>query len=135
MRWHHVLPYFQEQLLKLKHFSMGRGPVGHASYGEPDLSADEAFDDRYSLTPCIDSSRYAIFDFGEGAVPYESPRFDWHTSVDGSESRSSWLERERWTWLDRETEEDLKAKIAYPECLQEDRDALAELLRVVRDRV
>jgi hypothetical protein len=135
MRWYHVLPHFQEELVKLKHFSMGRGPVNPAYCSEADLSADEAFDGRYSLIPCIDSSRYAIFDFGEGAIPYERPRFDWHVSLDESESMYSWLERERWSWEDHETDENVKTKIAYPECLQEDQEALAGLLRVVRGRV
>jgi hypothetical protein len=134
MRWYHVLPHFQEELLKLKHFSMGRGPVNPAFCSQADLSADEAFDSRYSLIPCIDSSRYAIFDFGEGAIPYERPRFDWHMSLDGSDSINSWLERVRWSWEDRETDENVKTKIAYPECLQEDQKALAELLRLVRGR-
>jgi hypothetical protein len=113
---------------------MGRGPVNPAFCSQADLSADEAFDSRYSLIPCIDSSRYAIFDFGEGAIPYERPRFDWHMSLDGSDSINSWLERVRWSWEDRETDENVKTKIAYPECLQEDQKALAELLRLVRGR-
>jgi hypothetical protein len=135
MRWHHVLPRFQKELLKIKHFSMGRGPINAAFYNEVDLSVDEAFDDRYSLVPFIDSSRYAIFHFGEGAIPYERPRCDWQKLPNGSESRYSWLEREHWSWDERETDENVKMKIAYPECLQEDQEALEELLRVVRGRV
>jgi hypothetical protein len=60
------------------------------------------------------------------------------TSTCRSMSRSpmySWLEGERWSWEDREIDEDVKKKIAYPECLEEDQEALAELLRVVRGRV
>jgi hypothetical protein len=69
MRWYHVLLHFQEALLRLKNFSMGRGLINHASSVKADLSADEAFDDRYSLIPCISSSRYSIFDLEEGAIP------------------------------------------------------------------
>jgi hypothetical protein len=134
LRWHHILTHFQEKLPKLNHFSMGRGIIDSAFCLEADLSADKAFDDRYSLKPCIDSSRYAIFDFGEGPIPYERPRSTWRVLPDGSDSKYSWLEKESWWWENRETDEDVKAKIAYPECLEEDQEALAELLRVVRER-
>lgn len=134
-RWHHVLPAFQHQLPKLTHFSMARGPVGHVFSNRADVSADEAFDDRYAQVPEIDPSRYAIFDYTLGTIPYEFARFDWRTSVDDMESRFSWFERERWSWLDRETDEDLKRRIAFPDCLREDQEALEGLLRVVRERV
>lgn len=134
MRWYHVFPRLQEELLKLKHFAMGRGPVSPTFHGEADLSADEAFDGRYSLIPCIDSSRYAIFDFGKGAIPFERPRFDWHTAPNGSEAVDSWLQRVRGSWEERERDESVKTKLVYPDCLQEDQEALVELLRVVRGR-
>lgn len=125
-RWHHILPKFQHQLPKLKHFSMGRGPINPAFWGQADLSADEAFDDRYALAPRIDGSRYAIFDFGEGAIEYETPRFEWHWRTEPPGSR--------WWWLEREKDEEVKRKIAFPDCLQEDEQALEDLLRVVRER-
>lgn len=134
MRWHQTLPCFQEKLPKLKHFSMGRGPVNPAFCNRADLSADEAFDDRYSLIPRIDSSRYAIFDFGEGAISYETTRFHWHLEPDESGSTPSSLQRERCSWEERETDEDVKTKLAYPACLEEDEKALAELLSVIKER-
>ncbi|KAJ4993665.1 hypothetical protein SVAN01_00719 [Stagonosporopsis vannaccii] len=125
-RWHHALLDFQHKLSKLKHFSMGRGPVGPSFWGEVDRCADEAFDDRYELVPCIDFSRYAIFDFGEGAIEYESPMFEWDYQKKPLGSR--------WSWLEREKDEDVKRKIAFPDCSQEDQEALEGLLRVVRER-
>src|SRR5690242_16905308 len=104
-RWHHVLPDFQHKLFKLKHFSMGCGPVGPTIWGEVDRCADEAFEDRYALVPCIDFSRYAIFDFSHGAIEYESPLFEWHYQKKPLGSR--------WSWLQAEKDEDLKKRIAF----------------------
>ncbi len=124
LRWHHLLPDFEDKLPKLKHFSMGRGPVGDHYWGEADLSGDEAFDDRYTLAPCIDASRYAIFDFDDGPIEYEDPNPGLRVSEPG----------DKWSWLQRETDEEVKKKVRYPDCLKEDQEALEGLLEALRKR-
>ncbi|KAJ8106119.1 hypothetical protein OPT61_g9752 [Boeremia exigua] len=107
LRWYDVLPDLERKLPKLKHFSMGRGAVGRCCYGEADLSAEEAFEDRYALTPRIDSSRYAIFDFGRGALEYE-------VANPGPGERNP---GDTWWWMKKEADEYVKAKIRYPDYL------------------
>ena len=127
LRWHTVLPAFGSSLTKLKHFSMGRGPVTDQDYYDRAFKYDEAFEDRYSLAPRIDSSRYAIFDYGNGPA-------EW---IDADPERGMRYSVSCWEdpfWLERETDEDVKKKIEYPDCLQEDQEALEGLLRILRER-
>ena len=126
LRWHTVLPEFTSKLPKLKHFSMGRGPIGIHFWNRADLSGDEAFEDRYSLTPCIDSSRYAIFHYGNGPVEWRERDIE-----------RGWYQKAGWEslpWRGDEIDEDLKRKVQYPDCLQEDQEALRDLLRTVKGR-
>jgi hypothetical protein len=129
LRWHTVLPELQSKLTQLKHFAMSRGPPSNRLWNTRAFSDDEAFADRYKLNPCIDSSRYAVFDFGNGPT-------EW---IDGdSECGMSWLQGKSGfldsSWLDRETDEVVKRKIDFPDCIEEDREALDNLLGSLRGR-
>jgi hypothetical protein len=120
LRWHTVLPEFKTKLTKLKHFSMGRET----------LEDDEAFEDRYRLPACIDSSRYAIFDFLYGPA-------EW---VDLNSERGEYLflKKSRFmdsTWLTDEADEGVRGKVEYPDCWQEDQEALEDLLKGLMERV
>lgn len=126
LRWHAVLSEFRAKLTKLKHFSMGRGPRGERDWDLRAFSGDAAFEDRYHLSPRIDSSRYAIFDFDNGPTVWSEREDDVPFYKKDGWSHSSWMERE--------TDEAVKEKLKYPDCLKEDRDALEELLQDLRSR-
>jgi hypothetical protein len=131
LRWHTVLPELESRLPRLKHFSMARGARGDHFWGRADLSGDEAFDDRYTQAPCIDESRYAIFDFGNGPAEYVD------VTTERGKERLSWGQKESFfetsTWLERAGEETRK-KVQFPDCEREDREALDALLATVRGR-
>jgi hypothetical protein len=131
LRWHTVLPELESKLPKLKHFSMARGARGDHFWGRADLSGDEAFDDRYTQAPCVDESRYAIFDFGNGPAEYVD------LSTEYGKERSSWGRKESFfegsSWLEKADEETRK-KVQFPACEREDRKALDALLATVRGR-
>jgi hypothetical protein len=117
LRWHTVLPELATGLPKLKHFSMGRGPTEDSLWSHNPFNGDKGFDSRYRVTPTIDSSRYAIFDFDRGITEWIEP----------IPERRSWS-----SWLERETDKDVKRKIQYPDCSQKDQDALENLLKTTR---
>jgi hypothetical protein len=119
LRWHTVLPKLTAGLPKLKHFSMGRGPTKDFGRGHEPFDDDKGFEDRYKLSPQIDCSRYARFDYDRGTTEWEEP-------ISKHSTWSSWLEWEH----DKET----KIKERYPDCLQEDQDALEDLLKIARGR-
>ena len=129
LRWHTVLDTFRTQLTKLKHFSMGRGPAGAFDFCLRVYHFDDAFEDRYKLRPCIDSSRYAVFDFGGGPaewVEYDAERRQRvYEKTDGYEYSS---------WLDRETDLEVKKMVGYPDCAREDQETLDNLLETLRER-
>jgi hypothetical protein len=129
LRWHIVLSTFRTSLTKLKHFSMGRGPVGTFDFCLRVYHYDEAFEDRYQLRPCIDSSRYAVFDFEYGPaewLEYDPERRQRiYEKTDGYDSSC---------WLDRETDPEVRKMLGYPDCLREDQEALDDLLVTSRDR-
>ncbi|KAH6633670.1 hypothetical protein C7974DRAFT_412648 [Boeremia exigua] len=127
LRWHRVLADFQRSLRKLRHFAMGRGSVGAVFWGEADGSVDDAFDARYGLAPRIDGSRYTIFDFGEGPVGSSRAGASYLAQPEGPGAG--------WKWLQKETDEDVRRMVEFPECLEEDQAALESLLGVLRGRV
>ncbi|XPS81290.1 hypothetical protein M3J09_013228 [Ascochyta lentis] len=128
LRWHTVLPDLKAKLPKLRYFAMGRGPVRDSFFDRTMTDDDEAYEERYKLKPCIDSSRYAIFDFSAG--PEEWVDVD----PDGG---SSWHQKSGWRcwyWLERVADETVRKKFAYPDCLQEDQEALDNLLGELSQR-
>lgn len=127
LRWHTVLPQLASGLPKLKHFSMGRGATDHVDFFHRAHGADTAFEDRYSQTPTIDSSRYVVF------CNEEEPS-EWREADPERGTRYAVAEWECSNWLVREKDEDAKKRIQFPDCLQEDSDALGELLGTLRAR-
>lgn len=134
LRWHTVLSELESRLPKLKHFSMVRGARGESFWGRADLSGDEAFEDRYTQAACIDESRYAIFDYGNGVAEY----IDVFTEYGGSRSRGvrmrkgdSWYEDSSWL---EQADEETSEKVRFPDCEGEDREALDALLATVMGR-
>lgn len=129
LRWHTVLPELRTKLTKLKHFAMGRGLVGDRDCNHRAFNIDEAFKNRYKLTPRIDRSCYALFDYRSGPLEWtdrNSPRGQgW--LVEESEFGGS-------DGLKMETDQDLIKKVEYPDCLQEDQVALESLLRTLDKR-
>lgn len=128
LRWHNVLLQFKNELPKLKHFTMARGPKGPNFWARVDLTADEAFDDRYTLASCVDTSRYAIFDY-DGPAEKEDADPERYRGRPGGEDyykNSHWLEREK--------DEEVRKKLEFPDCLKEDQDALEDLMRVLKTR-
>ncbi|KAF3008567.1 hypothetical protein E8E13_007216 [Curvularia kusanoi] len=133
LRWHNVLPDFKRKLPKLRHFSMARGPKEIHYWNQVNLSCDEAFDDRYTQVPCIDVWRYAIFDLkvaehvdittdlGKNVMKMELKPRNPYTRYTGS----GWLER---------ADEETRKKVQYPDCLEEDQEALDELLAACKSR-
>lgn len=132
LRWHTVLPRLQNSLPKLKQFTMARGPKGPNIWSHVDLTADEAFDERYALAPCIDTSRYAIFDYNGTAENVDA----------GSErAQRGYYQRrvgedffENSYWWEKETDEETRKRVKFPDCLEEDREAFEHLLRALKDR-
>ncbi|KAJ4335061.1 hypothetical protein N0V95_008998 [Ascochyta clinopodiicola] len=128
LRWHTVLPDLKVRLPKLKYFAMGRGPVRERLFNREVSDDDEAYEERYKLKPRIDSSRYAIFDFEAGLS-------EW---VDAGPDRDSSLHQKGgWEcshWLDRSNDEEWRTKTTYPDCLQEDQEALTGFLEELSQR-
>ncbi|KAF2628187.1 hypothetical protein BU25DRAFT_458036 [Macroventuria anomochaeta] len=129
LRWHTVLLAFKSKLPKLKYFSMGPGPLGGLVFDRRDFRDDEAFEDRYKLSPRIDSARYAVFDFGAGPAEWldgdSEYRQRWHRGKGGFDGTD---------WVEKEMDEEVRKKANYPDCLQEDQAALEGLLRSLRER-
>jgi hypothetical protein len=96
---------------------MGRGPTEDSLWSHKPFNGDKGFDNRYRVTPNIDSSRYVIFDYNRGIT-------EWIKAIP---ERGSWS-----CWLERETDKDVKRKIQYPDCSQKDQDALEDLLKTAR---
>jgi hypothetical protein len=116
LRWHTVLPELATGLPKLKHFSMGRGPAREFRWGNAPFDSDEGFENRYELVSEIDSSRYVLFDTHSGITEWIDPIYE------------RGLQR---SWLVREIGKNVNTKIEYPDCLQEDQDALEKMLKIV----
>ncbi|KAF1924602.1 uncharacterized protein M421DRAFT_277863 [Didymella exigua CBS 183.55] len=127
LRWHAVLRQLASALPKLKHFSMGRGPIDRVDFYKRAHCADTGFADRYSQPPTIDWSRYVIFDSGDGPS-------EWREADAERGGRYAIAEWEDSRWPERENDADVKRRVRFPDCLQDDQDALEELLRTLRAR-
>lgn len=127
LRWYTVLPQLASGLPKLKHFSMGRNPIDKFDFYSRAFDVDSGFEERYSLTPTIDSSRYVIFEREDGPS-------EWREAAPERGTMYATAEWEGSNWLQRETDEDVKRRIRFPDCLQEDQDALRDLLDTIRRR-
>lgn len=138
LRWHTVLPRLVSGLPKLTHFSMGRGldddigdddpstwPPGPGFNGQR-VTGQTRFEHRYSQAPVIDWSRYIIFEGEGGPTEWQDAdieRGGYHATARG------------WGYpLTREKDEEWKKGVQFPDCLQEDQDALENMRRTLRAR-
>lgn len=136
LRWHTLLPRLVSGLPKLTHFSMGRGPDDHdddgvctkwPGYGFNGqcVTGHTGFENRYSLKPVMDWSRYIIFQDDGGPKEWQ----------DADIERGGYYATARgWGLYPHEKDEDWKTGTKFPDCLQEDQDALEELLKTLRGR-
>lgn len=138
LRWHTVLPRLASGLPRLTQFSMGRGPdddiddedsstrsPGPDFYGQR-VTGHTRFEHRYSQITAIDWSRYIILENDEGPTEWQDAdieRGGYHATARG------WGHS-----FHREKNEEWKTGSEFPDCWQEDQDALDDMLRTLRRR-
>lgn len=137
LRWHTLLPQLVSALPKLTHLSMGRGPDDWDDDGAPtswpgpgfngqSVTGHTGFEHRYSQIATIDWSRYIIFEGDSGPIEWQDAdieRGGYHATATGWGS-----------FFQREKDEDWKRGAQFPNCLQEDEEALQDTLRTLRGR-
>lgn len=115
---------------------MGRGPDDYDEEGNPTgwpgpyyngqpVSGHTRFEHRYSQNAVIDRSRYAIFDGDCGTIEWED------ADIERQGPRAI---ARGFRILPFERDEDWKRGTQFPDCLQEDQDALHDMLRTLRGR-
>lgn len=117
LRWHEVLERFRSDLYHLKHFAM------YGTSRNYDWSED-TFEHRYNLENALRANRYHTFNRGSASPwsDWEDPRPEahnmYHEFFSGSPDRPNPNHR----------------RVKYPECFEEDLEALEKLMKVVRRR-